>query len=68
MDAVVVPGDRGLGEVVAVAIIPSRHLCKGGVRVYLLVIVEDLAHHPRIRGEPNGLGVVKSDGTHERVS
>ena len=52
----------------AIAIIPSRHICEGGGRVYFLVVVEELAHHPRIGGEPNGLGVVKGDGTHERVS
>jgi hypothetical protein len=64
VDAVVVPGDGCLGQVIAITIIPPRHLCEGGVRVYLLVVVENLAHHPRVRGEPNRLEVVKGGGAH----
>jgi len=48
----------------AIAIIPSRHICEGGGRIRLPVVVENLAHHPRVGGEPNGLGVVKGDGAH----
>jgi len=64
METIVVTGYRTLADLVPMAVIPLCHLCEGGVRVRLLVGVENLTHLSGVGGEPDSRGGVEGDRTH----
>ena len=64
--AVVVAGDGGGAQPLAVVLpIPLLHIAEGGVRILVLILIQNLAHVRGVRSQRAGGRSVSGDGAHE---